>query len=291
MAITTSKLTTLEQLRLQAVRIKTELDKKANSADLGALAELDEVAESNLASALKTKINGKADAADLGALAEKDEVAKSDLASALKTEIEGKADADDLGDLAALDEVAYANLATALKNLIDGKADAATTLAGYGITDGMTATEIETAIEEAIAASGHAHFEKIDHIPTVAEAQENVLYLYKNTSTGFYDIYAKVETSTPGTYEVVRLDDTSIDLTDYVTDDELTEAIANFITLTSLSVEVTGTGNAITAASYNNATGKFTFTKGATYLQESDVPVATDAEVTTMLNTVFGAAE
>lgn len=42
-----------------------------------------------------------------------------------------------------------------MKNLINGKANAATTLAGYGITDGMTATEIASAISTAIAGTDH----------------------------------------------------------------------------------------------------------------------------------------
>ena len=63
----------------------------------------------------------------------------------------------DAGALAALDEVGEANLATALKTKIDGKADKATTLAGYGITDAMTATAItgaiSTAKDEAVASA------------------------------------------------------------------------------------------------------------------------------------------
>ena len=42
-----------------------------------------------------------------------------------------------------------------MKKLINGKANAATTLAGYGITDGMTATEIASAISTAIAGTDH----------------------------------------------------------------------------------------------------------------------------------------
>ena len=42
-----------------------------------------------------------------------------------------------------------------MKSLINGKADAATTLAGYGIKDGMTATEVAAAISTAIAGTDH----------------------------------------------------------------------------------------------------------------------------------------
>jgi hypothetical protein len=99
----------------------------------------------------KVKNKGYLTSADLGALASKDEVAKSDLSSALVTEIEGKANTADLGDLATLDEVAESDLASALATKINGKADAATTISGYGITDAYTKTEVDNAIAESAA--------------------------------------------------------------------------------------------------------------------------------------------
>ena len=99
----------------------------------------------------KVKAKGYAVASELGALAAKDEVAKTDLASALVTEIEGKANSADLGALASLDEVAESSLASALATKINGKADAATTISGYGITDAYTKTEVDNAIGEAQA--------------------------------------------------------------------------------------------------------------------------------------------
>lgn len=61
----------------------------------------------------------------------------------------------EIGALGHLDKVAVEHLAEDLKNLINGKANAATTLAGYGITDGMTATEIAQAISTAVAGADH----------------------------------------------------------------------------------------------------------------------------------------
>ena len=52
----------------------------------------------------------------------------------------------DKGALATKDEVAKADLAAALKTELEGKADAATTLAGYGITDAFTKDEINAKI-------------------------------------------------------------------------------------------------------------------------------------------------
>lgn len=92
---------------------------------------------------------------------------------------------------------------------ISGKADKATTLAGYGITDGMTATEIASAIATAVSESGHAQFVKVDAIPSAEEAEANKLYLVYNEATQHYDIYAKVGDS------VEQLDDTTVDLSNY----------------------------------------------------------------------------
>lgn len=106
-----------------------------------------------------------------------------------------------------------------IASLQSDKADKATTLEGYGITDAMTATAIQAAIQAAIAETGHAVFQKADTVPTAETAEDNVLYLVMNAGTGFYDIYAKVGT------EVVRLDDVSINLDDYSTTEEMNSAI------------------------------------------------------------------
>lgn len=110
-----------------------------------------------------------------------------------------------------------------ISNLQTNKADKATTLEGYGITDAMTATAIAEAIQAAIAATGHASFSKVDVVPSAEEAKANVLYLVMNADTGFYDIYAKVET------EVVRLDDVSVNLDAYSTTEQMNAAIAEAI--------------------------------------------------------------
>lgn len=110
-----------------------------------------------------------------------------------------------------------------IANLQNGKADKATTLAGYGITDAMTATAIAEAIQTAIAQTGHASFSKVDSVPEASTAQDNVLYLVMNNDTGFYDIYAKVDS------EVVRLDDVSVNLDAYSTTEQMNDAIADAI--------------------------------------------------------------
>ena len=83
-----------------------------------------------------------------------------------------------------------------------------------------TATRIKTEYLSAIAAAGHAGFKKVDAVPDPSEAQENILYLVKNTDTNHYDIYALID----GAME--WLDDITVDLEGYVTDDDFNQAIA-----------------------------------------------------------------
>lgn len=84
-----------------------------------------------------------------------------------------------------------------------------------------TASRIKTEYLAAIAASGHAIFQKAETVPDAGDAQENVMYLVKNEETGYYDIYALVD----GKME--WLDDVSVSLDNYVTSEELAQAIAS----------------------------------------------------------------
>ena len=83
-----------------------------------------------------------------------------------------------------------------------------------------TATRIKKEYLAAISKAGHASFQKAESVPTAEEAQENILYFVKNTKTGFYDIYALVDGS------VEWLDDTTVDLDGYVTDEALAAVLA-----------------------------------------------------------------
>lgn len=196
------------------------------------------------------------------------------LAERINTVLADYAKSDDLGALAGKDVVSMDDLASALKELIESKQDAA---------------QVSTAIQTAIAQSGHAHFEVVETVPAVEAAVDNVMYLAMNSATGHYDIYAKAGGA------MVQLDDTTVDLSSYVTAQALSDAVAGLIKLTALSAETTGSGNAITALSYDAATGKFTATKGSTFITSAEVEnivdgaTASETEVTAMLNQVFGA--
>lgn len=117
----------------------------------------------------------------------------------------------------------------------------------------QTETQVSTAIQTAISATGHAKFEKADAVPTAETAQDNVLYLVMNAGTGHYDIYAKVGT------QVVLLDDTTVDLSGKVD-------------------KVDGKG-----LSSNDFTDE-------AKAKLDGIEFATDAEVEAMLIEVFGAA-
>ena len=180
-----------------------------------------------------------------------------------------------------------------MKNLINGKANAATTLAGYGITDGMTTTEIASAISTAIAGT--------DHLSRVAaDGAEKKIYMVKNTDGEAGNLYSE--------YMVIdgkleKVGDWKVDLSSYAKTAEVTAAIANalkayaktadvtkainaavagLIQLDDLSVAPTGAGNVVTGLAYDNKTGKFTVTKGLTALTEADFTEITQQEVKAM---------
>ena len=95
--------------------------------------------------------------------------------------------------------------------------------AEHGVNLGVLKDSLTRAKTEwlaAIAKTGHAKFQKVDAVPEPGAAQENVLYLVKNTGTNHYDIYAKID----GAMEL--LDDTTVSLDDYVTEEALAEALA-----------------------------------------------------------------
>ena len=81
-------------------------------------------------------------------------------------------------------------------------------------------TQVQSAIQSAIAATGHASFEKADTVPTADTAKENVLYLVMNSKTKHYDIYAKVGAT------VELLDDTTVDLTAYAKTADMSTALS-----------------------------------------------------------------
>ena len=151
-----------------------------------------------------------------------------------------------LADLAYKSEISEDELSEALKASIAAKAtqadlDALTVRVGNLETAGyQNAEQVQTAIQAAIAASGHAHFEEVDAVPSAADAEENVMYLVMNDETGHYDIYAKVGEN------VVLLDDTTVDLSAYAKTADVTAAINAAIT--GLNIDQYATDTELNAA-------------------------------------------
>lgn len=186
----------------------------------------------------------------------------------------------------------------------------------------QTNAQVTAAIHAAIAATGHAHFEKVDAVPEAEMAEENVLYLVMNSQTKHYDIYAKVED------EVVLLDDTTVDLSGYVqkeegkglsTNDYTTEeknrlaGLNNYTHpaytpqdsgLYKFTVDATGHVSAVTAVVKDDITGLGIPGRDTTYSEATasqaglmsaadktklnGMVLATDEEVTEMLDEIYG---
>ena len=86
----------------------------------------------------------------------------------------------------------------------------ATTLAGYGITDSMTASEVNTAIQTALGSITGVSYQIVETLPQTGAA--GVIYLVSNSGTGanVYDEYIY----TNGAFEKIGSTDT--DLSGYV---------------------------------------------------------------------------
>lgn len=119
----------------------------------------------------------------------------------------------------------------------------------------QTESDVTTAVEEAIAGVSHAAFKKVDVLPSPNEAEDGVLYLFMNSITGYYDIYAKVGE------EIVLLDDVNVDLEGYVQKEEGKDLSSN------------------------------DFTDEDKAKLDGIPETATDAEIKEMLDSVFGAVE
>ena len=179
------------------------------------------------------------------------------------------------------DKVGEDNLSEELKAVITGKVDAATTLAGYGITDGMTATESAAAISTAIAGVDHLQRKivaSVDEIDVSAANAGQFIYMVLNTiepaAGEETEEGESTQTAADGNayeeYMVIngaleRMGDWKVDLSDYTKTADVLKAIAS-----ALTTEATGSGNVVTSVQFNSETKKIEIEKGISALQESD---------------------
>ena len=102
----------------------------------------------------------------------------------------------------------------------NGKANKATTLAGYGITDAMTAEQITNAINDAIGSVTGISFEVVESLPSTGESGKIYLVAHAHGTKDQYDEYIYYN----GAWE--KIGSTDIDLSNYWNMDNLV-AITN----------------------------------------------------------------
>lgn len=116
---------------------------------------------------------------------------------------------------------------TALQAEIDKKANKATTLAGYGIADAYTKTQVDNNIASAVANAHHLKRKIVAQLPEVSAANEDTIYMVPDSgdagATGsnksVYTEYMLIN----GAFERVGTSDA--DLSNYFTKDQVTSAI------------------------------------------------------------------
>ena len=108
-------------------------------------------------------------------------------------------------------------------NVIVANEDGTIKDSGIKLTDLAKKTEVTAQIAEAISKAGHMQKEVVTALPSAANAKENTMYLLKKESvTGAdkYEIYIKIGS------ELVMIDDTSVDLSGYMSAEQVKSAIS-----------------------------------------------------------------
>ena len=159
----------------------------------------------------------------------------------------------------------------------------------------QTSAQVVAAINTAISKSGHASFQKVDAVPTVDAAKENILYLVMNATTKHYDIYAKIKGSS-GSYTMELLDDTTVDLSgkvDKVAGKGLSTNDYTTAEKTKLSGIVAGANKYVHPSYTAKASGLYKVTVDATG-HVSAVAAVTKSDITALgipgTNTTYGEA-
>lgn len=115
-----------------------------------------------------------------------------------------------------------------LRGEIDKKANKAITLAGYGIGDAYTKTEVDSHITSAVANAHHLKREIVAQLPEVSAANEDTIYMVPDSGSAdaagsnksVYTEYMLIN----GAFERIGTSDT--DLSNYFTKEQVTGAIA-----------------------------------------------------------------
>lgn len=130
----------------------------------------------------------------------------------------------EVGDLATLKTTEKTTIVGAINELSDGKADKATTIAGYGITDAYTKTEVDSAITTAVANAEHLKRSIVTALPEVASADAHTIYMVEITGGDGNQKYEEFMLIN-GAFE--KIGDSAVDLTNYATKEYADQAEAD----------------------------------------------------------------
>lgn len=203
-----------------------------------------------------------------------------------------------LAALAFKAKVSQTDLDEALAAVLAGKADSATTLAGYGITDAYTKEELNAKISAVYKPAGSVAF---TDLPALAEDVLGNVYNVTNAFTTTDSFVEGAGNKYPkGTNVVVvksgedyKFDVLAgfVDLSGKVDKEDGKGLSANdFTNELKAKLEAIAAGATKVEASETNGNIKINGTETTVYTEPSDVvhgAVATDGEVTEMLNEVF----
>jgi hypothetical protein len=129
-----------------------------------------------------------------------------------------------IGNLTTLKTTEKGSLVGAVNELSDGKANKATTIAGYGITDAYTKTEVDSAIGTAVANAEHLKRSIVTTLPEVASADAHTIYMVEITGGDGNQKYEEFMLIN-GAFE--KIGDSAVDLTDYATKEYADQAEAD----------------------------------------------------------------
>lgn len=149
---------------------------------------------------------------------------------------------------------------TALQAEIDKKANKATTLAGYGIADAYTKTQVDNNIASAVANAHHLKREIVAQLPEISAANEDTIYMVPDSgdagaigsNKSVYTEYMLIN----GAFE--RIGTSDADLSNYFTKDQVTSAIttAKDEAATDAQTKADAAKDAAIAAAATDATTK-----------------------------------
>lgn len=230
-------------------------------AKFGDVALLDEIGESNLASALATKINGKADGSTVTTLSSKVDT------------LVGNTSGDDAKSART---IAAEEVAKIVANA-DSSFDTLKEIADWISTHSESASAMNSAIlalQAKLVLGTYVPDGETDAVQYATVKQYVEAYVAQQISSNITLASLSVETATGSGNVITGLSYNSS------TGEFTPEKGISAIELTDLSIETaSGSGNVITGLTYDNTTGEFTPAMGVTAITTSDLVDLTDNEV------------